>query len=130
MTDSEVRGCLDAIERAWLEGRPREMAAYLHPQIVMALPGLAGRSGGAEAFIEGFVEFCESARVLTFQKSEPTVDVVGASAVATYTFLMKYERAGEQWRSTGRDLWVLARDNDRWLVTWRAMFDVHDDLLD
>jgi hypothetical protein len=130
MSESEVRACLEAIERSWLEGKPRQMAEHLHPEIVMALPGLAGRSSGAGAFVEGFVEFCDSARVLKFQKSPPTVDVVGATAVATFTFLMTYERAGEQWRSTGRDLWVLAREGERWLVTWRAMFDVHDDLLD
>ena len=37
---------------------------------------------------------------------------------------MIYERSGERYRATGRDLWVFARQDGAWLAAWRTMLDL------
>ncbi len=118
-----VAAALRQINRTWAERRPRDLAPLLHPEIVMALPG-GGRVEGCEAFIAGFVDFCENATVHEYRESDRRIDLTGDTAVATFAFEMVYERAGSRYRSTGRDLWVFAHQAGTWLAVWRMMFDL------
>jgi hypothetical protein len=119
-----VADALQRINRTWLEGRPQEMAPFLHPDIVMVVPGFAGRVAGKEAFVSGFVEFVNSTVLNEYGESELQVDVLDGSGVASYSFEMVYEREGVPYRCKGRDLWVFTRRDGDWLAVWRTMLDV------
>ncbi|HYO16611.1 MAG TPA: nuclear transport factor 2 family protein [Thermoanaerobaculia bacterium] len=126
-TDSdgeEVLAILRRINSASTEGRPGDLPPLFHPEITMVFPCFAGRAHGREAVMAGFTDFCENARVHLFHETDHQVDVVGGTAVASFTFEMVYERAGERCRSTGRDLWVFARWDGEWRAVWRTMLDV------
>jgi uncharacterized protein (TIGR02246 family) len=122
-----VADVLAQIDRAWLHGRPHDVAPLLHPAITMVLPGWAGRVEGRDANVAGFVDFCENAGVESYQPGEVQVDVAGETAVASFAFQMVYARDGARWRSTGRDLWVFERAGGQWLATWRTMLDVAEE---
>jgi Domain of unknown function (DUF4440) len=115
------------INRTWLEGRPRDLLPLLHPEIVLAIPGGPGRVQGREVLVKGFVDFCENARVHAYEEHDFRVEVIGATAVASYAFIMMYERDGHGYRSTGTDLWVFTREGGEWLAAWRTMLDVTDE---
>ena len=60
-TDSEsVTKALATINQTWLEGHPQDMEALIHPEITFVFPGFAGRATGRDAFIAGFVDFCQT----------------------------------------------------------------------
>ena len=120
----QVREALRRINRAWLDGRPADLMPLLHPEMVMAYPGFAGRGEGRDAVVGGFVDFCSNARVHSYREGDVQVDVAGNAAVVNYTFEMTYERAGESYRATGRDLWVFTRQGGQWLGAWRTMLDL------
>jgi uncharacterized protein (TIGR02246 family) len=124
---AEATGLLRHINQAWLEGRPRDLTPLLHPDIVMILPGFAGRLQGREQMVSGFVDFCANAKVHAFEEEEQQVDVIGQTAVATVAFAMLYEREGQRFRSTGRDVWVFTREGGEWLAIWRTMLDLTDE---
>ena len=126
--ESGAADLLRRINQAWLEGRPRDLAPLFDPGIIMRHPG--GRLEGRDTLVGGFVSFHESGRVHTFEHDEPQIDVVGDTAVASLAFTMIYEREGARYRSTGRDLWVFARDGGEWRAVWRTMLDVADDPAD
>ena len=117
-----------AINRAWLDGRVEDIAPMVHADIVIALPGFAGRVQGREAFLAGFRDFCESATIHEFREQDGRVDVdiAGDIAVATFGYEMVYERAGQRYRVTGRDLWVFERQGGAWIAVWRAMLDMDE----
>jgi hypothetical protein len=119
-----VAAALEAINRTWLEGRPRDVAPLLHPAVVMVLPGFGGRVEGPDALVAGFVDFCDNASLQEYGESDLSVDAAGDTAVAGYAFDMVYERAGVRTRATGRDLWVFARQGGAWLAVWRTMLDL------
>ena len=114
------------INKAWLDGRPQDLASTIHPEITMVLPGFEGRIQGANSFISGFEEFCRTARVDSFQENEPQVDLIADTAVATFRFAMVYERDGSNYQATGRDLWIFTRHEGSWLAVWRTMLDLHE----
>ena len=54
------------------------------------------------------------------------VDVAGDTAVVTFRYDMLYERSGQRYRSTGRDLWVFQKQGRGWIAVWRTMLDMEE----
>jgi hypothetical protein len=118
---------LRRINEAWLSSRPEKMKPMLDEKIVMIYPGFVGRSEGQEAFIAGYVDFCEQALMISYQESDLKIDVGDATAVASFAFEMSYERKGDKWLSRGRDLWIFTRKQDEWVAVWRTMLDLKEE---
>jgi hypothetical protein len=64
--------------------------------------------------------------VHSYREGDPQIDVAGETAVMSYTFEMLYERSGEKFLATGRDLWVFTRHERQWLGAWRTMLDIDE----
>ena len=130
MADDSERARLIAAMRqvndAWLGGRFEELAAAVHPNVVMVFPGFVGRVEGREAFVAGFREFFKNAIVHDYQEREAQIDVAGKTAVVTFQYEMVYERAAERYRATGRDLWIFEKDAQAWIAVWRTMLDMQE----
>src|SRR5574342_1364158 len=114
------------ITSAWLSGRVDDMEGSVHPDVVMVLPGFSGRSEGRDAFLAGYRDFCENAKVHEFHERESQIDVVGRTAVVASQYEMVYERSAARYRVTGRDLWVFERHGDSWIAVWRTMLDTQE----
>jgi hypothetical protein len=127
MDEQSVLRVVEEISRAWLDGHADAMKPHIHPEIGLAFPGFSGRTRGAEAFLAGFRDFCAEARVLSFQASDHQVDVIGPTAVASFRFVMVYERQGVRFRATGRDLWVFALERGDWTAVWRTMLETSEE---
>jgi len=124
--EDEVREAMHEIQAAWRENRPRDMIPHLHADVTMALPGFTAVIKGRHILATSFIEFGKSARVLQYSEGDLEVHVVGETAVVAFEFQMTYERGDYRGHSSGRDFWIFARDDDRWLGVWRMMMDVTD----
>jgi len=122
--NADIHDVLYSINAAWREGHPLSMREYLHPEITMALPGFAGTVQGRDALVASFEEFCENARVIEYEESDESINMIGDCAIATFRFRMLYERDAYREDSRGRDLWVFQRQDDRWVAVWRTMLDL------
>jgi hypothetical protein len=118
---------IQRINHVWLDGQVDALAPMVDPEIVMVLPGFAGRIRGREQFLAGFRDFCENAQVLEFHDQDYESDVVGDTAVVTFRYDMIYKRSGERYRATGRDLWVLRGQGNEWIAVWRTMLEVQEE---
>jgi len=130
ISQDEIRNLGESLRRineAWLSRRPEKMKPMLDEKIVMIYPGFVGRLEGQEAVIAGYVDFCEQALMISYQESDLQIDVVGATAVASYAFEMSYERKGDKYLSRGRDLWIFTRKQDEWVAVWRTMLDLTEE---
>lgn len=114
------------INRIWLDGQVEALAALVDADVVMVLPGFAGRVQGREAFLAGFRDFCANAQVHEFHDHGYDTDVIGDTAVITFQYTMIYKRSGERYRATGRDLWVFRDRDGNWIAVWRAMLELHE----
>jgi uncharacterized protein (TIGR02246 family) len=121
-----VETAMRQINGAWQEGRLHDLLGLVHPDVVMILPGFAGRVAGRDAFVAGFRDFSENATVRKFHDVDHQVDVIGDTAVVSFGYEMVYERDGGRYRATGRDMWVFERRDRSWLAVWRTMLDVDE----
>lgn len=126
MTDAktQVHAALASISAAWRDGDPASMREHLHPEIAMAPPGFAPSLRGRELLVASFEEFQKNARVPEYEESDEQIDVVGDCSVASFRFRMVYERVAYREECSGRDLWVFARQDGRWIAVWRAMLEL------
>ncbi|MFL5242565.1 MAG: nuclear transport factor 2 family protein [Gemmataceae bacterium] len=123
----EVAATIQRINRAWLDGRPADLGDLFHPSLTMVLPGFSGKVEGREANIAAFVDFCNHAKVHEFKERHQQIDVVGQTAVASFAYEMLYERSGNRYRASGRDLWVFVRQSQGWQAIWRTMLDLAEE---
>jgi nuclear transport factor 2 (NTF2) superfamily protein len=114
------------INQAWVNGRVEDLAPMVHSDIVMVFPDFAGRIKGRKDFLAGFHDFCQNATIQEYREHDQQVDVTGDTAVITFRYEMIYQRSGERYRSTGRDLWVFQEDGT-WIAVWRAMLEMKED---
>jgi hypothetical protein len=123
-----ARQIVDRINGAWLNNDPEQIRDYVHPDVVMAIPGFVGSSRGAQQFVAGFAEFCNSARIKSYSESDHYADSVGQTSVVSCRFDMVYERLGVAYRCTGRDLWVFAAaEGGVPTAVWRTMLDLQEE---
>ena len=124
-----VATAMRQINQAWLKGQVEDLAPLVHSEIVMVLPDFAGKIQGRQAFLAGFHDFCQNATVQEYREHDQQVDLAGGTAVITFRYEMVYERSGERYRATGRDLWVFQNDDGRWIAVWRAMLEMAENAL-
>lgn len=121
-----VARVLEKLNQAWIRRRFDEMQAFLHPDVMLATPGFGERVRGSGAYIAGHRDFMEKAMIHEFVESTADVDIVADVAVVNYRYEMDYERSGKRYVSSGRDLYVLRRTGDGWLVVWRTILEVDE----
>ena len=122
----QAAAAMRQINEAWLGGQVQDLAPLVHSEIVMVFPAFAGRLQGREAFLAGFRDFVQNAKIQEFHEHDHQVDVVGDTAVVTFRYDMVYERSGQRYRATGRDLWVFQKQDKAWIAVWRAMLDMDE----
>ena len=114
------------INHVWLHGQVQDLAPLVHSEIVMVFPDFTGRTQGRGDFLAGFGDFRHSATIQEFREHDHQVDVAGDTAVVTFRYDMIYQRSGERYRSTGRDLWVFQKQDSAWIAVWRTMLDMEE----
>src|ERR1700722_8605222 len=114
------------INQAWRDGQVEDLAPMLHPEIVMVLPDFTRTIQGREDFLAGFRDFRQNATIQEFREHDHHVDVAGDSAVVTFRYEMVYERSGNRYCSTGRDLWGFQKQDEAWIAVWRTMLDMEE----
>lgn len=122
----EIRETLEQMNDAWVKGYPEQLSSFFHEDITMVHPDFIHRSEGRDACIASYVDFCTQAKINDFKLGEISIDVLGHTAVAMYSYEITYEMGGEQFTDSGRDLFVFIRENDRWQAVWRTMIIPQD----
>ena len=119
-TARELRQPIEAYDRCWLEGRPQDLRQFLHPDVVFTGPQFQRLAVGIDACVKSYEDFIAQAKVHAFKTSDYVIDVAEQAAVITYCWMVDYEIAQKRYSEIGRELLVLVRRADRWLVAWRT----------
>jgi hypothetical protein len=115
---------LEAIRRitgAWLDGDPDAMGDDLRASMVALMPDADTRLEGRDKVMGAFRDLASQTPAIAWREHDLTVDLVGPSAVVRYRYELDRDVDGATASEHGWDLWVLAREDDRWLAVWRLM---------
>jgi hypothetical protein len=120
-----IRDLLSRINNAWINQRGEAMTAALNDcfaeDVVMRGPDFAFIGKGRDLVVQSYRDFISNAEVKSVSLDEPAIDVTGETATAQYKWAMTYVLGGQEYTESGRDLFVIARRDKKWLAVWRAM---------
>lgn len=117
----EIRDFIARMNDAWVQGHPELLTSFFSEDIVMVHPDFSQRTEGREACVAAYADFCTQASIQELKPGEPSIDLFGDTAVATYAYEITYQMAGESFVDTGRDLFIFVRENGEWRAVWRTM---------
>lgn len=112
----EIWSTIRTLNDAWTQGQPDELRHYFHPQMVAITASDRQRRIGAAACIAGWKAFSEMADIRSWHETDPLVQVFGDAAVVSYYYEMSCVLAGQDINFSGRDMFFLIRENNRWWV--------------
>lgn len=118
----EIWQVIQAINDAWLKGYAEDLVDFFHDDMVIVTPDGKEQGRGRVVCIESYKGFSAMAIIKEFKDRDPTIQVYGNTAIASYTFEMTYEMNGEYFNDIGRDIYMLKRKDGKWLVIWRTIF--------
>ena len=113
---SEVWREVQALNRAWTHGHVDELSRWFHEDMVAITPTDRYRREGREVCIDGWRQFVSAAKIESFKEMDPKVQIYGTAAVVTYYYDLSCELNGTPRRLSGRDLFVLVKEEGRWWV--------------
>lgn len=117
--EMEIWDTVRQMNRTWAFRRDLDrLHGFFHPEMVLINQANAGRLEGAGACLADYERFMECGRVLSFEEQEPLIQFYGNGqvAVVTYYYQMDFEIDGQSFHTHGRELLVLAREEDQWQV--------------
>jgi ketosteroid isomerase-like protein len=89
--------------------------------VVMRGPVLSFLGKGRDLAVQSYQDFVTQAEVKSFSLDDPEIDVAGDTATAQYKWVMTYALGEQEYTEHGRDVFVFARRDKKWLVVWRAL---------
>ena len=120
----QVWAVLQRINAAWLRGELDNLSETLHERMLVVPPGFTQRIEGAVSCAEGYQDFARTATVQSYEESDASVDVFGATAVVSYRYRLTYTMEGTSYQDTGNDVYVFVFEDDRWQAVWRTLVPV------
>lgn len=117
--ESTIWKTVRAINRCWTCGDLSELPKlmeFFHDTMVAVTPTDKLRLEGGKACFEAWAGFCRRAKITCWKETDPKVQVYGDSAVVTYYYHLSLEIEGREMAMAGRDMFVLIKENDKWMV--------------
>jgi len=117
-----IKRLISGIGKAWLGGNASRLNEYFHERMTINGPDLQQLGAGREACVRSYEDFIQQTAILEYAESDPKIDLYDDTAVVVCPWKITYELKGQKHREEGRDLLVMVRRDDSWLVAWRAVF--------
>jgi uncharacterized protein (TIGR02246 family) len=110
---------IQASNRAWLEGRPEDVASLFSEDVVVVVQAEV-KARGRAAVVQSYVDYCRHVVTHAFSEGEYSVEVFGDTAASTYCFTVKYEAGGVISHERGQEILLFRRRDGRWQAFWRT----------
>jgi hypothetical protein len=118
-TQEQIWAVIQEMNRKWtVENNADELKNYFHKDMVAITATDSKRIEGGENCVASWKSFADNAKIHSWKESEPKVQVYGDDkfAIVTYYFNMSFDMGGQTISMKGRDMFVLIKKNDKWLV--------------
>lgn len=111
---AEIWQTVRALNDAWTQGNPDDLARYFHRDMVAICATERLRLEGGDACIAGWKQFAQTAKIHRWEERDPLIRVYGDAAVVAYYFDMSFDMNGQRIDLGGRDMFFFVREGGRW----------------
>jgi hypothetical protein len=115
----EVWQTILMMNKLWtVDNKAEELVNYFHENMVAITPTDKFRREGKTACVAGWEGFTNVAKINYWKEIDPKIDIYGNGlfAIVTYRFEMSYEMNGTTVEMSGRDMFSLVKENNKWWI--------------
>jgi hypothetical protein len=112
----EIWATLRALNDAWTQGNPDDLAQYFHANMVAITPTDRHRVNGGAACVATWKSFATSTHIRHWREVDPVIHVYGDAAVVAYDFDLSFDINGQNIQMRGRDMFFFAKQAGKWLA--------------
>lgn len=116
----EIERIVEHLNEDWINGDLENMEQYFHNHVVMIEPGTDRRKTGIEQMIESYGDFIQEAEVSDFKITGMHVDIFDTTAIAYYTYHIKYMIGSTKYDESNAEILVLRQHEEEWQILWRT----------
>jgi hypothetical protein len=120
-THQQIWHTIQKLNKEWLNNKTDELAYYFHKDMVITGPDMKELSHNRAECIQSYKDFMSLAGVHDYKESDPAVNLVAYTAVVSYRFDIDYTMNGKRYKESGRDLFVMIKEEERWQAVWRTL---------
>lgn len=113
-TQQEIWTTVRALNDAWTQGHPDDLAGFFHPGMLAITATDRHRLDGGPACVVAWKAFAEAARIHYWREIDPAIRIYGEAAVVAYDFAMSFAMGGRTVELGGRDMFFFVREGGRW----------------
>lgn len=118
---TKISETIKTLNQAITNGDLSELDLYFHENIKIIAPDLKILGDGKSVCIQSYVDFIKKAEIKEYDDNIDNVFVYENTAIVFYTFTMTWLMNGKSNTEKGQELYVLTRENDKWLIILRKL---------
>lgn len=112
--ENEILKFIKDLNYCWTKGNPEDLNNYFHEDMVAVTPTDRYRREGSKSCVEGWAQFAKNAKIHSWKESDHRISIFSNAAVVTYYFDMSFDMGGQTVHMSGRDMFTLVKEGDRW----------------
>lgn len=120
-THQQLWHTVQKLNKEWVNNKSDELAYYFHKDMVIAGPDMHELARNRTECIQSYKDFMNQAVVHNYKESDPIVNVIAYTAVVSYKFDIDYTLKGKNYKESGKDLFVMIKEEERWQAVWRML---------
>lgn len=115
----KIEHLISQLNDCWINDKLDNLEMLFHRQAVLVEPGTKQQITGREQIIDTYRDFVDTADIKDFKIENLLINSFDHTAVALYTFRIKYRVESTNYDETGSETVVFSLYNDHWQIVWR-----------
>ena len=116
----EIERIVEHLMEDWMSHDLAQMDHYFYDHVVMIEAGTNNRIMGVDNVLENYLLFIEDADITDYKITELFVELVEDTAVAYFTYRIKYEMDGTKFDESNTEILVFRNHEENWQIMWRT----------
>lgn len=116
----KIERIIEHLMEDWMSHKLAKMNHYFYDHVVMIEAGTNDRIMGVDNVLENYLLFIEDANVTDYKITDLFVELVGDTAVAYFTYRIKYETDGTKFDENNTEILVFRKKGENWQIIWRT----------
>ena len=117
----QISEMIQTLNQAMTKGDLSKLDLYFHKDIRIVAPDLKIRGEGKSVCMQSYADFINNAEIKDFNDHVDNVFIYGNTAIVFYDFTMTWLMDGKLNTENGKELYILTRENNQWLIILRKL---------
>ncbi len=106
------------------KGDLNKLDLFFHENIKIVDPNLKILGDGKKICIQSYIDFINKAKIEKYNDNINDIFIYKNTAIVFYSYSMTWLTDEKSYSDTGKELYVLTKENDKWLIVLRKLIAV------